>query len=260
MASEVPGKRQTTPQAAANRHGSAPAAIVSAACTSADSIVTAADRRSLPPSNSLSGFSIPSVKPQAPPAFSQFSNPASIDTGHSSGQDPVTAPMPAVKSEPDAFALFPQALPLASAVGTTAREPTVNMEATSAQGSSANVGSTLIPPQKREQVTFDHVRLVTDSRDLKKLEAGVSIVMKILEEFRKPVEDTKQVELVGLIDKLTACPQRARTVVAIAGGTGVGKTSLMNALLKEEKLLPTNGMRGLCHLPHPLLNMPRLLK
>lgn len=168
--------------------------------------------------------------------------------------------MPAVKSEPDAFASFPQALPLASAVGTTAREPTVKMQATSAEGGSANVGSTVIPPQKREQVTFDHVRLVTDSRDLKKLEAGVSIVMKILEEFRKPVEDTKQVELVGLIDKLTARPQRARTVVAIAGGTGVGKTSLMNALLKEEKLLPTNGMRGLCHLPHPLLNMPRLLK
>ena len=35
-----------------------------------------------------------------------------------------------------------------------------------------------------------------------------------------------------------------QTVIAVVGDTGIGKSSLLNALLDESSLLPTSGMRA----------------
>eukprot|EP00698_Gefionella_okellyi_P025647 TRINITY_DN9456_c0_g2_i1.p1 TRINITY_DN9456_c0_g2~~TRINITY_DN9456_c0_g2_i1.p1 ORF type:complete len:1253 (-),score=282.11 TRINITY_DN9456_c0_g2_i1:1602-5360(-) len=59
--------------------------------------------------------------------------------------------------------------------------------------------------------------------------------------FAPPQRMTAWQEEFENIKKLTAPPQ---TIVGVIGDTGAGKSSLLNALLGEESVLPTNGMRA----------------
>ena len=43
------------------------------------------------------------------------------------------------------------------------------------------------------------------------------------------------------LDRLTTLPE---TIVAVVGDTGMGKSSLMNALLEHGDILPTSGLRA----------------
>lgn len=101
----------------------------------------------------------------------------------------------------------------------------------------------------RKEVTLDSVRAIVNTRDLAKLEIGDKLARKILVELRQAMSDAKWQEdqnvWLNRIDKLTATSTTAsRTTVAVVGQTGAGKSSLINALLDEEELLPTNGMRA----------------
>ncbi|KAJ4420136.1 hypothetical protein N0V82_004583 [Gnomoniopsis sp. IMI 355080] len=100
-----------------------------------------------------------------------------------------------------------------------------------------------------KEVTLDSVRELANTRDVAKLKVGDSMARKILAELCDSMADATrqgdQRDWLRKIDKLTATSTTAsRTTVAIVGQTGAGKSSLINALLDEEELLPTNGVRA----------------
>lgn len=101
-----------------------------------------------------------------------------------------------------------------------------------------------INPETTRKISLGHVRDVARSIDPEKLEAGVSVGLAVLAELQSPLMDAKQHGLLAIIENIKKKGEPARTIVAVAGATGAGKSSLINALLNEEKLLPTNGMRG----------------
>ncbi|KAK2605099.1 hypothetical protein N8I77_007970 [Diaporthe amygdali] len=101
------------------------------------------------------------------------------------------------------------------------------------------------PRQDPYQITLDYVKRIADSTDLTKLETSTKAAQEVLDSLRQPMADSKQLSWLRRIVKLREkSPQKTRTVVAVAGATGAGKSSLVNALLDEEKLLPTSGYRA----------------
>lgn len=98
-------------------------------------------------------------------------------------------------------------------------------------------------PTKSTDFGLAHVRGVAESENLAILEAGESVGRAILCDLEAPLADANEQQILDDIKKLKDKPKAARTMVAVAGATGDGKSSLINAVLGE-KLLPTNGMRG----------------
>lgn len=99
-------------------------------------------------------------------------------------------------------------------------------------------------PTEIREVSLKSIRDIARSTDLGKLEAGVAAGLAILNDLEAPLQDAKQQDLLDTIANLKKKGKPARTIVSVAGATGAGKSSLINAVLREEKLLPTNGMRG----------------
>ncbi|KAL1880627.1 hypothetical protein Daus18300_001238 [Diaporthe australafricana] len=98
--------------------------------------------------------------------------------------------------------------------------------------------------QQTEHIALDHVKKAADYTDLAKLEASTETARRVLDSLRRPLADSKQRQHLERLDRLKSHSQRTRTVVAVAGATGAGKSSLINALLDEEKLLPTSSYRA----------------
>lgn len=111
----------------------------------------------------------------------------------------------------------------------------------------ANVPANVEKPNK--EISLKSVRDVADSDDLAIVEAGVKEAIKLLDQLRIPMADFKENQELAIflksIDSLRVKAKTVgRTVIAVAGATGAGKSSFINAVLNEEKLLPTNGMRA----------------
>ncbi|KAH9867685.1 hypothetical protein IAQ61_008279 [Plenodomus lingam] len=104
----------------------------------------------------------------------------------------------------------------------------------------------------QEEVTTmpqQDIREIIDQRDPLILEAGVSKAVEVLKELRArfaqhAATNNESASWVQAIDKLLPQAQRLRTVVGVVGNTGAGKSSVINALLDEERLVPTNCMRA----------------
>jgi hypothetical protein len=83
---------------------------------------------------------------------------------------------------------------------------------------------------------------------LTKLEAGVEAGLNILSEIRLAFGDADSVpELAEWIEsskKLQSQAYSQRTVGGVVGSTGAGKSSMINAVLDEKCLVPTNCMRA----------------
>lgn len=108
--------------------------------------------------------------------------------------------------------------------------------------------TTALPTQpslltKSTEFSLAHVRSVAESENLAILEAGESVARAILCDLEAPLADANEQRFLDDIKKFMDKPKAARTIVAVAGATGAGRSSLINAALGE-KLLPTNGMRG----------------
>ncbi|KAL1795846.1 hypothetical protein ACET3X_006070 [Alternaria dauci] len=93
------------------------------------------------------------------------------------------------------------------------------------------------------------IRSVIELQDPDALEAGVFTSLKILGHLRETFSQysTSNAEAalwVQDVNKLVPQSERTRTVVGVVGNTGAGKSSVINAILDEERLVPTNCMRA----------------
>ncbi|KAK3294038.1 uncharacterized protein B0H64DRAFT_361274 [Chaetomium fimeti] len=80
------------------------------------------------------------------------------------------------------------------------------------------------------------------------LENGVSIGTRLLKSLKGPLEggatEAASSQWLKSIDDLEALAKPTRTIVGVVGNTGAGKSSVISAVLDEERLLPTNCMRA----------------
>ncbi|KAJ4378700.1 hypothetical protein N0V86_005571 [Didymella sp. IMI 355093] len=103
--------------------------------------------------------------------------------------------------------------------------------------------------QDEAKPTDRAIREIIKNEDPVVLEVAVDKALKILDGFKQVfvqhVASSPDAQAwIQSIDKL--CPQakRKRTVVGVVGNTGAGKSSVINAMLDEERLVPTNCMRA----------------
>lgn len=96
----------------------------------------------------------------------------------------------------------------------------------------------------------NYLQQVISLTDPDLLEKAVTTGVKLLSDLKDTLEvfasaeGTEAPRWVKAIDELCARPRQGRTIVGVVGNTGAGKSSVINALLDEERLLPTNGMRA----------------
>ncbi|GAW11202.1 hypothetical protein ANO14919_005440 [Xylariales sp. No.14919] len=93
-------------------------------------------------------------------------------------------------------------------------------------------------PRLREAIASEEVDVISRHQS-----AGAHILEELAERLsanRKCI-DTAQISSVNSLKERATNP---RTVLGIVGGTGHGKSSLINALLEEDKLVPTNCFRA----------------
>lgn len=104
-------------------------------------------------------------------------------------------------------------------------------------------------PEEDTQLVDQQIRNIIEQQDVAILEAGVAKSMKILEKlqevFLRFAAYSPDANLWSeSIDRMKEQSKRSRTVVGVVGNTGAGKSSVINALLDEERLVPTNCMRA----------------
>ncbi|KAI0456489.1 hypothetical protein F5B21DRAFT_467908 [Xylaria acuta] len=92
-----------------------------------------------------------------------------------------------------------------------------------------------------------HLEQLCTKNTLGTLEAGVSVATNLLDQLRDALSTYQDEDVgswIGSIIDLQKRTAPARTVVGVVGNTGAGKSSVINALLDEERLLPTNCLRA----------------
>ena len=99
-----------------------------------------------------------------------------------------------------------------------------------------------------KQQTFQLPSLLKDtSPDL--LESCVDRGVRLLDDLKVPMMEVlagspEASQWIEQIDTLKKSASRTRTIIGIVGNTGAGKSSVINAMLEEERLVPTNCMRA----------------
>ena len=109
----------------------------------------------------------------------------------------------------------------------------------------AEEGST--GPQTKAPPMFNIQELFTDCT-AEQLEDGVKGGVELLEKIRNTLSSQGQnpevAQWLQNIQNVAKQAEQSKTIVGVVGNTGAGKSSVINALLDEERLLPTNCMRA----------------
>ncbi|KAI4206429.1 MAG: hypothetical protein LQ348_000989 [Seirophora lacunosa] len=104
-------------------------------------------------------------------------------------------------------------------------------------------------PNVTDGARFDQLHTLMRNTRPDTLEKGVAEGVKLLDRLRDSMmprlaDDSDVKQFIQNIDSLRKGPTTTKTVVGVVGATGAGKSSLLNALLDEERLVPTNCMRA----------------
>ncbi len=78
----------------------------------------------------------------------------------------------------------------------------------------------------------------------KGVEKGVAILGRLRDTLNSQAASEESSQWLQSIESVERQAVRTRTVIGVVGNTGAGKSSIINALLDEERLLPTNCMRA----------------
>lgn len=105
------------------------------------------------------------------------------------------------------------------------------------------------PLEETDQtVRGEPLRQLAQHEDPDRLEAAVRTGIDLLVKLQQPLEQlmTNADAQIWLkqIENVRQDAVKSRTVVGVVGNTGAGKSSVINALLDEERLVPTNCMRA----------------
>lgn len=73
---------------------------------------------------------------------------------------------------------------------------------------------------------------------------GVTVLSEVEDTLSNIPGDADAKAYLEQIEEVRKLAQRSRTVVGVVGNTGAGKSSVINAVLDEERLVPTNCMRA----------------
>ncbi|KAK5195290.1 hypothetical protein LTR92_005420 [Exophiala xenobiotica] len=86
-----------------------------------------------------------------------------------------------------------------------------------------------------------------DHRTPEQLERGVERGVELLSNIHRTLQEQPSEEAgqwIQALEKVQKQAARSRTVIGVVGATGAGKSSVINAMLDEERLVPTNCMRA----------------
>ncbi|KAF2016407.1 hypothetical protein BU24DRAFT_481019 [Aaosphaeria arxii CBS 175.79] len=113
----------------------------------------------------------------------------------------------------------------------------------------SEVAPVQVDPESAITEPVHTIRRLIEQDDPDILEAGVRQGIKTLEQLRdvfsQAVVTTPEAQVwLDSITDLLSTPKHNRQYFGVVGNTGAGKSSIINALLDEERLVPTNCMRA----------------
>lgn len=104
---------------------------------------------------------------------------------------------------------------------------------------------------EKKPIPVSNVQLqqLFEDADMPIIEKGIKKGLLYLEKLRNALTSSGNVSedvdtWVKQIDEIKKQAQYQKTIVGVVGNTGAGKSSVINALLEEERLVPTNCMRA----------------
>ncbi|KAF2139631.1 uncharacterized protein K452DRAFT_300175 [Aplosporella prunicola CBS 121167] len=108
--------------------------------------------------------------------------------------------------------------------------------------------STTLSNEPNAKPSNPYLQKLLSETSPEKLEEGVEKALDIMKDVRKPLDERKDnadaKQWLESLEILSKQFTRNRTVIGVVGNTGAGKSSVINALLDEERLVPTNCMRA----------------
>ena len=96
-------------------------------------------------------------------------------------------------------------------------------------------------PRFQDAGKVGYLQQLVSATDAEILENGVSIGLKVLESLKEPLEavadlgTTQAPQWLKSIKELESRAKPTRTIVGVVGNTGAGKSSVISAVLDEER-------------------------